>query len=43
MELLRSDWLTALWNDEELPCYEFFDYMQGLYKDMEAGRPFPLW
>ena len=43
MKRLRSDWLTAHWNDEELPRYEFLDYLQGLHKEMDAGRLFPMW
>ena len=43
MKRLRHDWLTAHWNEEEMPRYEFLDYLQGLHREMDAGRLFPLW
>jgi len=43
MKRLRPDWLTAHWNEEELPRYELLDYVQGLHREMDAGRLFPLW
>jgi hypothetical protein len=43
MKKLRSDWLTAHWEEEELPRYEFLDYLQGLHHEMSAGKLFPVW
>jgi hypothetical protein len=40
MKKLRSDWLTAHWEEEELPRYEFLDYLQGLHHEMSAAGCF---